>query len=687
VSVALSKILLFSVGGLVIVIALAALFVAGRLENANRNYIRINTRGLARKPGISSEFEALYEKPVIGIYLKWVRSQLFLGGTSTTDNLITKSVLLGSGSILTSIITFLVLVRLYQANLWIMLLFGVCCIYLNSMIIRSFAGNSDTRLLTAMVDYVGDVKHFYHATAMVGEAIKQANLRAAGEMLNQGTRIYNILTGSNPEYMLKEYYETCSNKFLKIFAGFSYLVQDFGDKKIEGISLYIKNLNYITEEIQIEIIKKNQLAYWLRGLNIIVLFPLLLPPVIESWMRSGFPIVSVFYDSSTGFYLRCSIFLVIVVCYAFIVQIQKTEQNAKAFYKRTWDYYLNRIGIIRFFVNLFAPRQNTAKYRKMKSFLEDDAGSAMPVEGLYLRRLIFGLSAFIIILLVFSSGHRTNVEKIIADTAYGIDNANFFRMMGKLDEEELLNEIKIKELDVSIIKKIGSMGLSKAEDILAAAKAELISMNYDGEDQELTAQRICMKIIDSKKEYIQTWEVLASLLAAGVASWFPMVLLAFQASLRKVDMEDEVFQFHTIIILLMHHDNVDVKVVLEWMKEFANIFRAPIELCLTNFQNQNLALEKLKEDVKFKPFGKIIDNLQMANEDISLIAAFDALELEREFYKESRKESNKQQVNKKIEFGQLIGFIPVYAVLLLYMALPIIVTSFTAFSSIQKQLI
>lgn len=682
----LSKILLFSVGGLVIGIALAALLVANGIENANRNYIRINTRGFARRTGSRSGCGPLYEKPVVGSYLRWVRSQLFLGGTSAAGNLDTQSVLLGSGSVLTSAIMFLVLIRLYQADLWTTLLFGVCCIYLNCMIIRSFVGNSDTRLLTAMVEYIGDVKHFYHATAMVGEAIKQANSRASGEMLNQGTRIYNNLTGANPEYMLKEYYETCSNKFLKIFAGFSYLVQDFGDKKVEGISLYIKNLNYITEEIQIEIIKKNQLAYWLRGLNAIVLFPLLLPPAIESWMRSGFPIVSVFYDSSTGFYLRCSIFLIIVVCYVFIVQIQKTEQNVKAGYKRTWDYYLNRIGIIRAIVNIFAPRKNTAKYRKMKSFLEDGAGSAMPVEGLYLRRLIYGLSAFVIMLLVFSSGHRTNVERIMADTAYGINNANFFRMMGKLDEEELINDKKIRELDASIIKKIGSMGLLKAEDILSAAKAELASMNYDGEDQELTAQRICLKIIDSKMEHIQVWEVFAAMLAAGAASWFPMVLLAFQASLRKVDMEDEVFQFHTIIILLMHHDNVDVKVVLEWMKEFANIFKAPIELCLTNFQNQNLALERLKVDVQFKPFVKIIDNLQMANEDISLIAAFDALELEREFYKESRKESNKQQVNKKIEFGQLIGFIPVYAVLLLYMALPIIVTSFTAFSSIQKQL-
>jgi hypothetical protein len=676
---------LLLVGGLIILAALAALIIVGRFENASRNYIRLNTRSTSGRNGFGSEHEALYGKPVVGRYFKWVRAQLFLGGASATGNLETRAVLLGLGTILVSVATFLVLVRLYRADLWTMLLFGICCIYLNGMLIRSFAGSSDTKLLTAMLDYIGDIKHFYHATAMVDEAIKQANLRASGEMLNQGTRIYNILIGANPEYALKEYYETCMNKFLKIVAGFSYLVQDFGDKKVEGVSLYIKNLNYISEEIQIEIIKKNQLAYWLRGLNIIVLFPLLLPPVIEVWMKSGFPIVSAFYNSSTGFYLRCAIFLTVIVCYIFIVQIQKTEQKGRTQNKRTWDYYLNRIGIIRSIVNIFAPRPNTVKYRKIKAFLEN-AGSSMTMEGLYLRRLIYGISAFVILLAVFSSGHRVNVEKIMADTAYGISNPNFFRMMGRLNEEDILQDQKILELDASVIKKMEGMDLAKSEDMLAAVKAELITIKYDGEDLDLTAQRIYLKISDSRKETVQAWEVLAALIATGIASWFPMLLLAFQASLRKVDMEDEVFQFHTIIILLMHHDNVDVRVVLEWMKEFSTIFRAPIELCLTNFQNQNLALERLKEEVRFKPLEKIIDNLQMANEDISLMAAFDALELEREFYKENRKESNKQQVNKKIEFGQLIGFIPIYAVLLLYMALPIIATSFTAFSAIQRQL-
>ncbi len=680
------KILLFSLAGIIVVLACVALFIAGKLENAGKQkYIKIKSGKAQRRKSSRILVDLLFDKPIIGGYLRWVRGQLFLGYTKDTS-LNTRAAMLGFGSIISSVIVFLVIIKLYQADVFQIILFGFGCIYLNSIIIKSFVGNSDTKLLASMIDYIGDVKHYYHVTSMVDESIKQANLKAKMEILNQGTKIYNILTGASSAVLLKDYYDRCPNKFLKIFAGFSYLVKDYGDKKVDGISLYIKNLNYLTEEIQIEIIKKNQLSYWLKGLNVIVLFPLILPPIIEGWVTSSFPAVGTFYSSSLGFYVKCLLFLIAIICYVFIVQIQATELKTKDYNKKTWDYYLCNIGIVRFIVNVFAPRKNTVKYKKIQAYLEDGAGSRMTVEGLYLRRILYCVTAFIVMIFVFTTGHKTNIEKIMEDPAYGISNPNFYRMMGNLSEEDTLNDEKIRQLDASIISKFNIAEITDSQELLTAVKLELGKINYTDEEIDLAAQRITAKMVAIHYEYLRLWEIFISFIVAVIASFFPNLLLAFQSSLRKIDMEDEVLQFHTIIILLMHHDNVDVKVVLEWMKEFANIFKVPIELCLANFQNQNLALEKLKNDVNYKPFIKIVENMQMANEDISLAAAFDALELERNFYKENRKENNKQQINKKIEFGQMIGFIPVHSVLILYMALPIIITSFTAFSQIQGQL-
>lgn len=680
------KTLILVIAGIAIIIALAGLIMVSKLESiSSQKAVGVKKGGIRRKYVKKANLENIYDKPIIGNYLKWVRAQLFLSGGTKDENLQVKSLLLGLGSILCSIITFIILIKLYKANLYITLALGFGCVYLNSIIIRSFIGNSDAKLLSSLVDYIGDVKHFYHSTGMVEEAIREANLRARAEMLNQGTIIYNILTGVSPEVFLRNYYERCTNKFLKIFAGFSHLVKEYGDKKIDGVSLYIKNLNYITEEIQIEIIKKNQISYWLKGLNVIVLFPLFLPPIIERWVRSSFPVVSSFYDSSTGFYIKCFIFLIVAVCYVFIVQIQKTEYKVRKKNKKTWDYYLSQISIIGHFVKVIMPKQDSIKYRKRKAYIED-ADSDMNIEGLYLRRLLYGIVTFIVIIGVFATGHKTNVTKVMTDSSFGIDNANFFTMMGKMDPEDEVKAANANKVDLMIIGKLENVSIENKDEFKAVVKNELLKMNYSGEDPDIVAERIYAKTVVSRNEYIHLWEIFVSLIIAFIASFFPLLVLAFQSTLRKVDMEDEVFQFHTIIILLMHHDNVDVKVVLEWMREFANIFKTPVELCLANFQNQRLALERLKNDVKYKPFEKLVDNLIMANEDINIKSAFDALELERDFYKENRKETNKQQVNKKIEFGQMIGFIPVHTVLILYLALPIIVTSFTAFSDIQKQL-
>jgi len=455
---------------------------------------------------------------------------------------------------------------------------------------------------------------------------------------------------------------------------------------VGGISLFIKNLNYLVEEIQIEIIKKNQLSYWLRGLNIIVIIPLFLPPIIENWAKASFPAVSSFYNSYLAFYAKSLIFLVIVVCYAFIAQIQRTEYSGKTLNKKTWDFYASEVPEINFIVKFVMPDSNTVKHRKTKVFIEE-SGADMSIEGLYLRRILCALSIFLLVICVFWAGHRHSIETIKSDPQYGIKTPNFLMMLGKLSADEETKQASLSEGDIKVINAFRKVDLSVSPE---AAKTDIVRelsrMNYQGEDSGLVAERIYAKMVDIGKERLKLWEVFVSLLLGALSSFFPLLILAFRSSLRKLDMEDETFQFQTIIILLMHHDRVDVRVVLEWMKEFANVFLKHIEVCLGNFQESRGALEKLKQSVSFKPFVKLIDNLEMANGDIPLKLAFDSLELDRDFYKENRKETNKQQISRRIEFGQMIGFVPIHTVLGLYLALPILTTSFTAFSSIQKQL-
>ena len=55
----------------------------------------------------------------------------------------------------------------------------------------------------------------------------------------------------DPESELEKYYDVAPNSYLKEFAGISYLTREFGDRKTDKGSLYLKNVNNITEEMQI----------------------------------------------------------------------------------------------------------------------------------------------------------------------------------------------------------------------------------------------------------------------------------------------------------------------------------------------------------------------------------------------------------------------------------------------------
>ena len=84
---------------------------------------------------------------------------------------------------------------------------------------------------------------------MVEEAIYQTSQDDEKTISKQGDRIYEILISDDPEMELEKYYDVAPNPFLKEFAGVSYLTKEFGDRKVDGASLYLKNINNIGQEM------------------------------------------------------------------------------------------------------------------------------------------------------------------------------------------------------------------------------------------------------------------------------------------------------------------------------------------------------------------------------------------------------------------------------------------------------
>ncbi len=196
------------------------------------------------------------------------------------------------------------------------------------------------------------------------------------------------------------------------------------------------------------------------------------------------------------------------------------------------------------------------------------------------------------------------------------------------------------------------------------------------------AEDIYEKLKTIQNEYVKWFELLGAFAIAGIAYFAPIWLLMFQAKMRQLEMENEVMQFQTIILMLMKIERVNVEMILEWIERYSNIFRDPISKCVNNFESGPWeALEELKNDIAFPQLIRIVEGLQSAVEKIPIREAFDELDTERAYYQEKRKESNERLIKRKALIGKVIGFAPMVCLFVGYLIVPLCVIGLLSMSS------
>ncbi len=235
-------------------------------------------------------------------------------------------------------------------------------------------------------------------------------------------------------------------------------------------------------------------------------------------------------------------------------------------------------------------------------------------------------------------------------------------------------ERKTKE-DNEILDKLSKMKESEVT-IETIRKQVKFSGYYDQatDDQiDVAAKRIQEKYKIVSGEMLQWFELLFAFVVAAVCYMGPNFLLKFQKSMRQMEMEDEVMQFQTIILMLMKIERVNVEIILEWLERYANIFKEPISKCVNNYESGAWeALEDLKTDIVYLPLIRIVESLQAAVEKIPIEQAFDELDTERAYHQEKRKEANERLIARKGRIGKAIGFAPMIALFVGYLIIPLV---------------
>ena len=545
------------------------------------------------------------------------------------------------------------------------------------ILIEGSVDKKDDELLEQQVDFFSEIRHAYHEFNMVEEAIYQVSQDDEKEVSRQGEKIYEILISDDPETELEKYYDIAPNNFLKEFAGLSYLTKEFGDRKVDGASLYLKNVDNITQEMQIEILKRDKLNYVFKSLSLISIAPVLFLEPLKSWAVSNFPFVKSWYFGKSGMIVQILILVITFISYILVRKLKDNgavNMNTKNT-ENPWQAKIYKTKIGKKIVDLFLPKDGTKEYRKVKDLLKD-AASPLKMEWVYINRICIALVTFVASLFVFMYLHQVAIDYVYTQPT---TDYNLISGMSSSEEKKAMETTKIHNVFLDMFK--GKLNTTQ-DDIEKAMRHSKYYKDAKDTEIESNAKKIYEKLQTVNSEYLKWFELLLAFTFAIVGYMSQIWILMFQAKMRQLEMEDEVMQFQTIILMLMRIERVNVEIILEWLERYSNIFKSQITRCVNNYEAGAWeALEELKNDISYMPLIRIVESMQAAVEKIPIKDAFDELDSEREYYRDKRKESNARLIQRKALIGKVIGFAPMICLFVGYLIIPLVFIGLTSMSS------
>lgn len=663
---------------LFLLIIIAYLVIRKKMNTSEAKQIQRLRQGTQAK-SFSAEvlFQKLYvfylKTPFLKKYLLKLRRRLEI--LNVEDEYLTRK---QAASILTKTLCIIIpltiaIIALTYSNALLLIILLLFELFMIDTFMDGMVNKLDNKLLKEQIEFFSEIRHAYHEFNMVEEAIYQvAQDDEKPEMSRQAEKIYEVLISNDPESELEKYYDIAPNSYLKEFAGVSYLTKEFGDRTIDKTSLYLKNLNNITQEMQLEILKRDKLDYTFQSLSIISIVPILMLEPLKSWAVSQFSFTASFYNGKTGFIVQILIMLLTFVCYLLIGKLKdngSTTMSTKNT-ENPWQEKLYKIPFVKKIIDILMPKEGTKEDRKLTKKMKD-AASKDKKQWIYINRVLLCILTFVVSIFLFNYIHGLVIKGVYEDPTQD------YNVIGQMASKDEKRAMKLTESDNQYLEYFKGKTDTKQEEIEKVMRQGKVNKDYiESNDEEVTiaAKRVLGKLKTVSSETLQWFEVLMALVFAVIAYMAPIWMLIFQAKMRQMEMEDEVMQFNTIILMLMKIERVNVEIILEWLERYANIFKEPISKCVNNYESGAWeALEQLKEDVTYQPFIRIVESLQAAVEKIPIEDAFDELDTEREYYQEKRKESNERLIARKGRIGKIIGFAPMIVLFVGYLIVPLVV--------------
>ena len=561
-------------------------------------------------------------------------------------------------SILLSVLVFIIFIFSSNGDIYLIGFGGVISYVLYSSIINLRYESSEKMLLTQFYNYLSNVRHNYYNTGKkIDDAIYNSINESPYEMALHAKKIHNILRSVDMQAEMDKYIPISPNRFVLSFVAIATSIMEYSDKKLaNGKSMLITNIGYLKDEVHAEIdkIRLNKQLFSMRSL--IAILPVFLVKPIQIWANKAMPEIKEYYTGVYGFTCEIIIFLVSMMAYMLINKLKETSQ------KNIKDHQLlqkiSKLPIVSPILTREVNR-NFSKSQRMNDKLKL-TGEHMGYKQFILKQILTSICIFVGFQVLMISSIWQEKHNILTDYA------NAFSTSFIADEEYREEMKETTKVYVDIIKKDPSLDDKEilTQKIMEGSTVTKPLM------AEMVADLAITKVHSLNGVYYKWYYLIISLAMAVIGFYIPVFILEYQVRSIKMNMEDEVGQFQTIVMMLMYVDSMSIRTILEWMERFSYCFKESIQTCINELPaDEERALSKLRDSETFQPFKRFVNNLLIVNEQ-GMEAAFDEIVQERTNAMEDRKKDNEEVCKKKAIYATIICVLPLAFEIAAYMIYP-----------------
>lgn len=547
-------------------------------------------------------------------------------------------------------------------------------IMINNELLYIVMRNAYIRLLNQMVEFFSDVRHFYYQYASIDYALLDSISKSKKEMKVHGNKIYQVITAKDIDKEIRMYNESISFSYLKLFLSLCVQVMDTGDQEWEGQSIFQMNLHHLKDEVQIEELKQKKMVYIFSGLIFMTITPLLTLDFCKDFGMNNLTELTNFYEGILGIVIYILSIILSIFCY--LLQNHQRDSLPIPNHKSTILYYLSNVRAIKSAINGYTERFYT-KVLTLKQLLHDSK-SFLSYPQFLIKQILYAICTFLLMILFFQYIHTIQINHI--------SQFSFDKSISTMYSSKKLDEIQEK---VNIALSSNRLNNRRYNEQFHSISINEIITELDLKDSKIEdyiKQDLLERVQKINKHYFKWYELLISLLISNLSMKIPYVLLLYRRTVRRRNVEEEVTQFQSIILMLMYLKNMSVLSLLQTMEIYADQFRTSIQICMNDFNSgAEEALMRMKYSESYQPFQRLVDNL-MVSDSIGIIKAFDELSSERIFFRDRRKQENEIHLTRKQDNATLIAYIPLIFIMIFYLILPFLIQSYIDYQTITMDM-